>query len=69
MTEPKIDFYQNEPGSPQLDGEHTVFGEVVLGMDVVMKISQVQVDEGEWPLVNIPISTFVLPKDSVTSTD
>lgn len=58
----QMKLYQTMGGSPHLDGEHTVFGEVVSGMDVVQKISQVRTDRGEWPLKNIPITVEVSEK-------
>jgi len=60
FTTDQIEFYADNPGSPHLDGEHTVFGEVVEGMDVVEKINQVETDQGEWPMTNIPIKVEVV---------
>ena len=54
------DFYSKHAGAPHLDADHTVFGEVVSGMDVVQRINQVEIDEGEWPLVSIPIDVDIV---------
>lgn len=43
------------PGSYHLDGDYTAFGEVIEGMDVVDRINQVPVDDGDWPMKNIYI--------------
>ena len=50
-------IYETIGGAPHLDGEHTVFGEVVSGMDVVDEISKVETDIREWPKEDIKILT------------
>lgn len=45
------------PGSYHLDGDFTPFGKVIEGMDVVDKINQQEVDDGDWPMKNIYIET------------
>jgi len=44
-----------KPGSYHLDGDFTPFGMVVSGMEVVDKINQQPVDNGDWPMKNITI--------------
>ncbi|MGB5314475.1 MAG: peptidylprolyl isomerase [Robiginitalea sp.] len=44
-----------DPGSYHLDGNYTAFGKVIEGMDVVDRINQVPIDDGEWPMKNIYI--------------
>jgi peptidylprolyl isomerase len=44
---------QSHRGAHHIDGDHTVFGRVTKGMNVVDKINKVAVDASEWPEENI----------------
>lgn len=39
----------------QLDGDYTIFGRVVNGLEVCDKIAKVETDDGDWPLQNVYI--------------
>lgn len=47
--------YVEKGGTPHLDGQYTVFGEVLKGMDVVEKIQKVATDEADRPKEDIRI--------------
>lgn len=48
--------YKKMGGTPELDGEYTVFGEVISGLDVVDKIANLPTDSRDRPTQNIPMN-------------
>ena len=55
-------FYlvQDERNCAQLDGEYTVFGETIEGIDVIDKIAAVETDRRDCPLQDVKIITIKL---------
>ena len=57
-----FEFYivQNRKGAHHLDGEHTVFGEVTSGFEVIDKIVNLKAGSDEWPLEDVFIKAIVI---------
>ncbi|MDD4225420.1 MAG: peptidylprolyl isomerase [Mariniphaga sp.] len=53
FTKEQRQIYTTVGGYPSLDGDYTVFGEVVEGMEVVDKISEVDTDQNDRPIQDI----------------
>ena len=57
-----FEFYmiKNKRGSHHLDGEHTIFGEIIEGFTTMEKIATLETDKKEWPLEEVFISAEVI---------
>ena len=55
LTDDIRDYYRKIGGTPWLDGQYTVFGEVVEGLDVAKKIDYVRTDDYNRPIDDVKI--------------
>jgi hypothetical protein len=62
LTPAQIATYTTTGGSPHLDGNYTVFGEVTAGLDVVDKIAAVKKDANDRPEEDIFIINIMPAK-------
>lgn len=64
----KLKVYTTIGGSPHLDGEYTVFGKVISGLEVIDKIAAVQVDSRDRPIEDVQMMVTVeeMPKKKIT---
>ncbi len=55
ITSSMAEEYEHTGGAPHLDGQYTVFGEVVKGLSVIDKIQRVTTDDNDRPLEDVRI--------------
>lgn len=60
FTPEQVKAYTTVGGTPHLDGEYTVFGEVVEGMDIVDKIQKVKTDRSDRPEEDVVIKKVIM---------
>jgi len=60
FTEEQIKAYTTVGGTPHLDGEYTVFGEVVDGLDVIDKIAKVKTGYMDVPVEAVTMTIEIL---------
>lgn len=63
FTPEQVKAYTTVGGTPHLDGEYTVFGEVVEGMDIVDQIQKVKTDRNDRPEEDVVIKKVTLLED------
>jgi cyclophilin family peptidyl-prolyl cis-trans isomerase len=62
-------YYRTVGGTPHLDANYTVYGEVVAGIDMVDMIAAVKKDANDRPLVDVPMTVEVLSKKECRELD
>ncbi|MBO5322156.1 MAG: peptidylprolyl isomerase [Clostridia bacterium] len=55
-----VDAYEKMGGTPWLDFRHTVFGQVIEGMDTVNAIANVKVGNADKPVDDVVIETIII---------
>ncbi len=60
FTEEQRKAYTTVGGTPELDGEYTVFGEVVEGMSVIDKIAALKTDKNHRPYKDVTIKVEIV---------
>ena len=63
LTPEMIKVYKSVGGTPHLDGQYTVFGEVTEGLDVVERIQKAETDDFDRPFEDIRILRATVAKD------
>lgn len=54
------ELYATQGGAPHLDGEYTVFGKIISGLEVIDKIAATETDERDKPLNEIRMNVQIL---------
>lgn len=60
FTTQQREAYTKVGGAPEIDGEYTVFGELVEGLDVIDKIAALKVDGNNRPFTDVVINVKIL---------
>lgn len=60
MAEQQRALYKKTGGTPRLDGDYTVFGEITEGMEVADAINGVSTDKNDVPLTPVKFSIKVI---------
>jgi cyclophilin family peptidyl-prolyl cis-trans isomerase len=63
------DYYESVGGAPHLDQNYTVYGEVVIGIDMVDRIAAVKTDKNDRPLQNVSMTMELLSKKECKQLD
>jgi peptidyl-prolyl cis-trans isomerase B (cyclophilin B) len=63
------EYYKSVGGAPHLDQNYTVYGEVVIGIDMIDRIAAVKTDGNDRPLKDVPMTVELLSKKECKQLD
>jgi cyclophilin family peptidyl-prolyl cis-trans isomerase len=63
------EYYRSVGGAPHLDQNYTVYGEVVMGIDMIDRIAAVKTDKNDRPVTDIPMTVELLSKKECKELD
>ncbi len=69
LTSQMADDYMTNGGTPHLDGQYTVFGEVIEGMETVKAIMMKNTDDNDRPLEDVLVRSMVVEQRSKKASD
>ena len=56
VPQERVDVYTKTGGAPHLDDQYTVFGQVIVGLEVIDKIAEVETGRGNRPVEDVKMS-------------
>lgn len=62
FTTAQREIYKTQGGTPRLDGDYTVFGEIVEGMAVADRINEVPTSKTDMPVEPVVFKAYILSK-------
>jgi peptidyl-prolyl cis-trans isomerase B (cyclophilin B) len=63
------EYYKSVGGAPHLDQNYTVYGEVLIGIDMIDRIAAVKTDGNDRPVTNVPMTVELLSKKECKELD
>lgn len=61
-TEEQLQAYETIGGTPHLDMDYTVFGEIIEGLEVIDKVAEIKTDKRDRPLEDIKMTIKIVKK-------
>jgi cyclophilin family peptidyl-prolyl cis-trans isomerase len=62
LSQEQINAYTTVGGTPHLDGDYTVFGQVIEGLDVIDKIAAVPCGAADRPLEDVKMKISIIER-------